>query len=573
MDDWRLCELNSNGHEVLDEGWIQVFGFDYGYISKVLTEVQMKRWRYNTLIFISAQTGMGKSTLILTGLLPIMKERNKKILILCSRTALKRQYKHNVLKFVAPEAEGDLTEKGLDKKHDFGTIHIYSYQEFLLLREDSRLEGYGAVVLDEAHFFINDASFNQYTKKILTKILRTQRNAIRIYMTETPDVAFEQLIEQEKGVRYLVDEMLYQQSRETGSSPMLNEWEEDGPHVKIYDFKRNYSYLGPLFFRDSDKLLQLIKGENNGQKWLIFISDRKAGKRMAEELEDDLAEYIDAELKEGEKQDELSDIIQSNSFRSKVLIVTKFLDVGVDLWDEKIENIVVFPTNKTDFLQMVGRKRVRAGERIRLYIHVREVKEYRKRLNALKQKYRDMIAAINSRSEIELESELPFPLFLARDYDNRLLVEYNGLSAVCIKQNIAELEELLKRCEERSLDQGVDEVIARYYLSWLDKDGQYSKCLWIDGEQEEIVNLVADLIAPVVGSPLAEEKFREIKIELLKLYDEYTRQHNLEPIRKDRREDGLSVEKTRKFFKAIQAPFTLSGKNNGQYMFERGESA
>lgn len=80
-------------------------------------------------------------------------------------------------------------------------------------------------------------------------------------------------------------------------------------------------------------------------------------------------------------------------------------------------------------------------------------------------------------------------------------------SAVCIKQNIAELEELLKRCEERSLDQGVDEVIARYYLSWLDKDGQGNKSLWIDGEQEEIMNLVTDLLSPVVGIPLAEEKF------------------------------------------------------------------
>lgn len=212
MEHLKQNNRNKNSHEILQGGWIHKFRFEHCYIQEVLTEEQVQKWKHYTPILISSQTGTGKSTFVLKTLCPIIRARGQPVLILCSRIALKKQYKNNTISLFLPDREGDWTEKGLEKEHSFGGVDIYSYQEFHELSKGAKIKEYGAVILDECHFFVNDASFNRNTGEILTKILTTQKTAIRIYMTATPDCVFEEILKWEEKRKSLPMEIRYQTS-------------------------------------------------------------------------------------------------------------------------------------------------------------------------------------------------------------------------------------------------------------------------------------------------------------------------------------------------------------------------
>lgn len=559
-------QSEKEGHEICDGGWIHKFQFERCYIQEALTEVQVLKWRQDTPILISSQTGTGKSTFILKTLCPILRARGRQVLILCSRIALKKQYKLNAIDLFLPERKGDWTDSGLEKEHTFGNVDIYSYQESQILLETQRIKEYGAVIFDECHFFINDASFNRYTQEIFRKILDTQKKAIRIYMTATPDGVFDEILRREKEIKYPVRELMCLQERYYHYNPLFHENGEDRPHAKIYHFLRDYTYLSALFFKDLDWLVQIIRKDSSNQKWLVFVSRKEEGKIIEKQLGATYAEYLDAELKDGEKQAEFQKILLEKSYNKKVLIVTKFLDVGVDLCDETIKNIVIFPTTKTDFFQMVGRKRIRKGECINLYIHIRDIKEYRKTLSGLENKYRDMVQAINTINKFYTGSELEFPLFLYKN-NKELEIRYNAFSIVNIKQHMIELHDLIEECSQRPPNQSVDESIARFYLDWIGQKESYYKHMWLEREhQEDIVNKIEVLLEPVLGREITGNEFIDIRCKLLELWEEHTGEKQ----RKDRREKGLGCANMKKFFREVQAPFRLISKPNGVYCFGRG---
>jgi hypothetical protein len=61
---------------------------------------------------------------------------------------------------------------------------------------------YGAVVLDECHFFIQDAPYNELSQEILEGIITSAKHCVRIYLTATPDVCLEDIIKLEKKFSY-----------------------------------------------------------------------------------------------------------------------------------------------------------------------------------------------------------------------------------------------------------------------------------------------------------------------------------------------------------------------------------
>ena len=63
-----------------------------------------------------------------------------------------------------------------------------------------------------------------------------------------------------------------------------------------------------------------------------------------------------------------SEIINDNSFSSKVLIATNVLDNGVNILDPDLKNIVISFCDKTTFLQRLGRKRLSEPDTIQIYI-------------------------------------------------------------------------------------------------------------------------------------------------------------------------------------------------------------
>ena len=60
------------------------------YLAELIGD-SYKKWQ-NKKIFITAPTGMGKTTFILEKLLPFHVTANRKVLILCNRKLLRKQY-------------------------------------------------------------------------------------------------------------------------------------------------------------------------------------------------------------------------------------------------------------------------------------------------------------------------------------------------------------------------------------------------------------------------------------------------------------------------------------------------
>ena len=124
-------------------------------------------------IFISAPTGMGKTTFIVETLLPWLQNREKwrskfrgkpqkKMLILCNRTLLRQQYLNDVIqKF---DTYSDLV----------GSVEVRTYQDLACeLRKNGKLSlgEYSTICCDECHYFYADSDFNGFGTYLLLQAL------------------------------------------------------------------------------------------------------------------------------------------------------------------------------------------------------------------------------------------------------------------------------------------------------------------------------------------------------------------------------------------------------------------
>ena len=156
-----------------------------------------KRWQPEIPVFISSQTGKGKNFFVENTLLPFIRKLNQeqitqnKILILSNRIALRSQMRSR-----------------LDETERTGFAKVYSYQSLLDKIDDLEKQQqyedskFSYVICDEAHFFISDSMFNPYTYEILCAIVNTFQNAIRIYMTATPEECLNYICSKENIIKY-----------------------------------------------------------------------------------------------------------------------------------------------------------------------------------------------------------------------------------------------------------------------------------------------------------------------------------------------------------------------------------
>lgn len=335
-----------------------------------------KYWESQKPVFISAQTGRGKNTFIEGVLIPYIKDLNYRentkheILILSNRIALNTQLKNRI--------------------ENTGVAKVMLYQGFLRFLDDNQyLEKCKYVICDECHFFTSDASFNPSTALILEKIIMNFQHSIRIYMSSTFNDCLQYIFKFEKRIHRLCN---------TKSSEKKNKvLPPDKLNFLYYQFERDYSYFDIKYYSDYIDLKDIIiESIENGEKWLIFIDNRKqcqylkntllkyykekkrhqAGANQEDALTDSDILLIDAESK---KDDEYLGSISAEKFDCKILISTSVIDNGINLKDSSLKNIVVSDINKNKCLQMVGRKRVEDGENVNLYI-IKFSKEYVEKL-------------------------------------------------------------------------------------------------------------------------------------------------------------------------------------------------
>lgn len=152
---------------------------------------------------------------------------------------------------------------------------------------------------------------------------------------------------------------------------------EDKNQCRIYTYEPDYSYVEPIYFMDFEDLIpEIRKDKDNAEKWLIFIDDEEEGSNLATRInhgEDISAVFVSSNTvkRKGLARLTYDYIVAEKTFPVKILIATSVLDCGIDIisTDKKpVNNIVIACDNETSFLQMLGRRRAKPNDRVRLFI-------------------------------------------------------------------------------------------------------------------------------------------------------------------------------------------------------------
>ncbi|MDO4329098.1 MAG: DEAD/DEAH box helicase family protein [Lachnospiraceae bacterium] len=536
------------------ESYVMGYDFQHGYISERLTKERVSQWNCQTPVFISAQTGAGKSTLIMDTLLPIMKERGKKIAICCSRSVLAQQMKRNAAKCELPDMAPELVDATIKygNRCNWGNVDVFTYQELALRMEDEKFcrnfQYYGAVICDEAHFFVEDAAFNRFTEQVFEFILKYAQRAVRVYLSATPEPVADLIADKEWDKVKIRNHPYWPSQCFT-------------PYFLFYNFRRDYSYVNPFFFEDWEFIIDEIKKDRTDDKWLIFVDRKETGRNLAEALGAQRALYVDADRKNNELSEAMAKLTEDKQFQIKVLIVTKFLDVGVDIWDSSLKKVVISTFSKTNFLQSIGRKRIKKDESLTLYIRIPDPEELSKKMQEIGMKKREVIENKKLFKQKNLIlTDLLYPFFLEVHQGKTPRLSYNDFVFNAFAIQLKDLKELLSY-EKR----GGKKAMAKLYLQWMDCKDLDREIRWLGKPQTDEQEQLEEFLSEWINQEMDRDKYLEFKQELKVWIQKHC--SNLIDIRAGRE---IGTKTIRDLFIQFKVAYNIKNIKTGIWILERG---
>ena len=378
-------------------------------------------WKHDVSVLIWAPTGRGKNYFVENQLLPYVQtlneisERRRRVLMLVNRVALKGQIDEHL-------AAGEVS-------HLNNFTDVMTYQSLLAqsdyLRRRQAEDPYVYVICDEAHFFTSDAMFNADTDRILSTIEEVFCKSMRVYMTATPYDCIIPLRTTRigKSIPSYGPVTLIDPQPEDYNLDRLMEYAEPhmkiqgykgipdpriiprkDPRLRIYHFAADYGYLDIQPFIDLDALIPAITSSvvERGEKWIVFVDNKKKLEALEGMIRQALkdAGYASGDdpilrVSANDKKDQrFQKMIEQEALPEGVciLLTTSVLDNGVNIWG--VQNVVVSTMDKVKCLQMVGRARVKEGERKTLYLKRFSISEVK-----------SLLQDIQDRTELYLDFE------------------------------------------------------------------------------------------------------------------------------------------------------------------------
>lgn len=531
------------GYWKSEDGYIIGRHFGPGYISDVLQRRFIQKLQPSQPVFISAQTGTGKSTLIFETIIPIMKERGQRLLILSSRSALDLQVKMKVIDEICPEFREQLTAVGISKRHVYGFVEVWTYQSIwgMLQQDPGYLKQFGAVILDEAHYFEADAAFNASTFDCLKSIVKGARHALRFYLTATPDNVFDEIVTAEFEALTLTQKVKIDQP-------------DGNVRFLLFDFDRDYGYLDVVFFNKKDEIISRIKADQSDKRWIYFTSRKEDGKEIFQCLGEKMANYLDSETKKDENAETFELLVNNQKFEKKVLIATKVLDVGINIWDKRLTAVVIDSANKTDFVQMIGRKRVTKNETATVYIKAPNSQSIGRKLGGcLEQLQRwENLRDLYRSGNIQNFSALPFPFYVEVWNKRPGDITFNPLSFVNLKNQIKDMQKFLEEKDEERL---------KHILLWLNKKD--TPIRWLNPVVNSDFRWLTAWLKSQVNVPMDRTKYDEFQTE----FTDKLRENGLIDLRNDR---SLGIKSMNNFFFQNNLPFQVKSRDKGIHELVEG---
>lgn len=529
------------------------------YVSEVIKD-SYENWNVGDCIFLEAPTGAGKTTFIIKELLPYAKRLNAKILYLSNRFLLKEQIKKEIA-----EKQGLPTElTWLESVEEFDGITVMSYQKLQLLCQQERYvreinRRYQYVVCDEIHYLLEDSAFNPEIIR-LVKFLKDISSCL-ICISATLGELKEWIVWEKYGfnVRYM------KWVRENDFSEYLM-FPKRYTTIMTLIYTTIYSYTIPahpvvekvIYYAEQEQILEIIEKCNRDEKWLVFQSNKTKAKELTKKLRDSAA-LITAEDREN---DTIAEIIHKGKFSCKVLVSTKLLDNGVSLKDSQLKNIIIDTISRTEFIQMLGRKRcLNANDVVTLYIPKKSKKTFQGYLSPEMQEIYDlvekdfasneMIAKMLCDEKFYSKVRRFFTLEKGQLVKNPLAIEYYARQRQLVNKMITEFAS--------------DEfAFIKEQLSWIDMEDTFDEeNLYTFQQQEEAISHIREKLSKLVGYELYQSEQEKLR----KFITEQTKESRLR-IQKGNR--LLGKKAINELLQEYNLPFQIEGiygKRKGEETF------
>ncbi|WP_407386784.1 DEAD/DEAH box helicase [Holdemanella porci] len=477
------------------------------YITEIIKQ-EYQKWNIGDCIFLEAPTGTGKTTFILKELLPFVKSLNMEILYLSNRFLLKEQIKKEIA-----EKQGLPTDLAwLESVEELDGITVISYQKLQLLCQQEGFvweinRRYRYVVCDEIHYLLEDSAFNPEIIW-LVRFLKDISSCL-ICISATLGELKEWIVWEKYGVnvRYMKwvrenDFFEYLMFPKRFTTPMTLIYTT----IHSYTIPAHSVVEKVVYYAEQEQIIDAIGRSKLGEKWLIFQSNKSKAKELTKKLGDSAA-LITAEDREN---DTIAEIIHEGKFSCKVLVATKLLDNGVSLKDSHLKNIIIDTISRTEFVQMLGRKRsLDLNDTVRLYIPKKSKKTFQGYLSPEMQETYDlvekdfspneMIAKMLCDEKIYSKVRRFFTLEKGQLVKNPLAIEYYARQRKLVDKMITEFSS--------------DEfAFIKEQLSWIDMEDTFNeKNFYTFQQQEDAISHIRDKLAELVGCELCQSEQEELR--------------------------------------------------------------
>ena len=445
------------------------------WVTEVIGE-DYKNWKKGDVVRVQAQTGTGKTWFIMDKLIGNMKDYENLIYI-CNRIELKRQIKLDLLKKynldIPRLSDGKLNTEALDNITKIENIVITSYHaiafsslENTYNSKNNNLDEFNYIVCDEMHFLLTDSSFNNLTRLAFDELIsNVHRNATKIFISATMDEMVKVI---EKAV-------------ESSKNSFIK-----GDNLKLHTYNTgiDYSYLNTKYFKHIKDIITLIKNDKTNEKWLIFVTSKKNGQDIKNEL--DKYNISNEFITSGSKTEEAKNITTESKFNCKALITTKALDNGVNIKDNAVKNLVVMAFDKTTFIQEIGRVRfnILNAPCINLFIRVCYKKTFSNLIDRIHEpKFQDCQLYMNDKSKFGKKyhnnlSGLADDLFYIDNETKNITLNKIGYARLIKDGSFAKM--MIKKFENEG-----DFAFIKEQLSWLGLEDTFSKENLIENVAED----------------------------------------------------------------------------------------
>lgn len=484
----------------------------------------------STPVLIQASTGAGKTAAILDVVIPFAMEQGLSVWFVSSRAAINTQFKQRLARQLAlNEILTDYTPEGLRRLEDIGPVKILTYHHLwdILKSKPNEVKRVGIFVFDEIHALALDATFVGFTGQLLQRIPVVFGSSLRLYLSATPEPILPDLIRAEGNQR-----------------------------ITIYRWPAYYQQFRLHFYSSHNELINHLNSLPDNERVLVFVPSIAEGKLMQNRLRP-TNKLISAQTKTDEPA-LWSNLLENGHLDCQILLATSTIDAGVSLLDPALKHIVCYGLNPAEVLQQAGRKRVKSGERLNLYLFNPSRRqlgnEYHKAMKALSSLNANRDNPPLFLQKYILEDGFPSARLMS-NLEGGLTITVNPLSLTYYQQRIELLEKLLRSQSSRPAE-----------ALWRKTFKQPNAKIKQLGHQDESVAQLRAFLLQHSNQPiLTSEKQGEFACQFQQLYASA-----YGPRKNDRADRNWKLTTCRKVLVSLNWGFTISSTDGSWILQQQG---